>query len=62
MKPEVQQTVKELWEQTSTENLTSIAAVDEYRNDFFRLFGFGFAGVDYEKDIPSLKKIPSINE
>jgi len=62
MKPEVQQKVKELWEQTSTENLTSISAVDEYRNDFFRLFGFGFAGVDYEKDVPSLKKIPSIHE
>ena len=62
MKPEVQQKVKELWEETSNENLASISAVDEYRNDFFRLFGFGFAGVDYEKDVSSLKKIPSILE
>ncbi len=61
MRDDVQDEVIALWEKVLTENVTTISDVAGYRNDFFRLFGFEFSGVDYEEDVESDRKIPSIN-
>lgn len=62
MKPEVQQAVMEQWEKVDTESLEEISDIKGYRRDFFQLFGFETDGVDYEKDVDPVVKIPSIDE
>lgn len=47
----VQSAVEKLWHQVNTENVTEIADVQGYRDDFFTLFGFGFPEVDYDADV-----------
>lgn len=51
MKQEVQQEVDRLWQQVSSENLSQLADLEGYRQDFLRLFGFGLEGVDYQQEI-----------
>ena len=62
MQDDVQQRVLDLWEQVSTENIAEISDVSGYRNDFFRLFGFGFDGVEYDAEVDINRPIPSITD
>jgi enoyl-[acyl-carrier protein] reductase/trans-2-enoyl-CoA reductase (NAD+) len=52
--PEIQAKVEELWPQVTEENLMDISDYKGYNDDFLRLFGFGFDGVDYEADTSPL--------
>ena len=60
MRDDVQNEVAQLWQQVNSENLESISDIRGYRGDFYRLFGFGVNGVDYNKDIDIRVDIPSI--
>ncbi|MDR0590640.1 MAG: trans-2-enoyl-CoA reductase family protein [Puniceicoccales bacterium] len=51
MRDDVQREVKAIWSKISTKNLHELSDFEGYRQDFLRLFGFGIAGVDYEKDV-----------
>ena len=51
LKESVQTKVAELWAQVNTDNLDDLTDFKGYQAEFFRLFGFGFANVDYEADI-----------
>lgn len=51
MVPEVQEAVTRLWEEVNSENIHSLSDLKSYRTDFFRLFGFEFPEVDYEKSV-----------
>ncbi len=51
LQPEVQQTVEELWLQVTDDNLNDISDYQGYKDEFLKLFGFGFDSVDYEQDI-----------
>ncbi len=51
LKESVQAKVAELWEQVNTENLDVLTDFKGYQAEFFKLFGFGFANVDYEADV-----------
>lgn len=62
MREDVQTEVLALWEKVSTENVASISDVEGYRTDFFRLFGFGFADIQYEEEVDNVLDIPSITE
>ncbi|SFS34121.1 enoyl-ACP reductase FabV [Marininema halotolerans] len=62
MKPEIQDAVTRLWSDVKTENIKDISDLKSYREEFFRLFGFEFEGVDYGADVDPEVKIPSINE
>ncbi len=55
MREDVQAEVKRFWETVDTENLLKQADWPGYHSDFLRLFGFGFAGVDYAADVPDEK-------
>ncbi|WP_310603195.1 enoyl-ACP reductase FabV [Anaerosporobacter sp.] len=57
---EVQEKIKALWEEVTTENITDIADIDGYWDDFYTMFGFGIAGVDYSDDIDASVAVPSI--
>ena len=50
MRPDVQEKVAEHWEEATTETLPQIGDLPGYKSDFLNLFGFGFAGVDYQAD------------
>ncbi|WP_281234216.1 enoyl-ACP reductase FabV [Flavobacterium gelatinilyticum] len=60
MREDVQAKVAELWKEATTETLPSIGDLAGYRNDFLNLFGFEFAGVDYQADTNEVVNIESI--
>ncbi len=51
MREDVQNEILNLWETINSENVTEVTNIEKYRRDFFKLFGFGIEGIDYEKDI-----------
>lgn len=60
MRDDVQEKIKTLWEQATSENLSEIGDLAGYKADFLNLFGFGFEGVDYLADTNELILIQSI--
>ncbi len=60
MLPDIQSEVQALWSTIATENLDTHADIDGYFSDFYRLFGFGMDGVDYEADTDPSVLIPSL--
>ena len=60
MREDVQQEVSELWKTISTETLERISDIQGYRDEFYRLFGFGLTQVDYTKDVNPEVEIPSV--
>lgn len=60
MKPEVQQAVADLWNKVTKDNIAEIADIDGYWQDFYEIFGFRIAGVDYDADVEIQGAIPSL--
>jgi enoyl-[acyl-carrier protein] reductase/trans-2-enoyl-CoA reductase (NAD+) len=60
MRADVQEKVAELWIEAVTDNLAEIADLEGYRKDFYNLFGFDVAGVDYKSDTNEMVNIESI--
>ena len=46
----IQGEVKRLWPLVTTENLGELGDLEGFREDFLKIFGFGFDAVDYEAD------------
>jgi enoyl-[acyl-carrier protein] reductase/trans-2-enoyl-CoA reductase (NAD+) len=62
MRSDIQQAVDKIWEGISNENVSQVADIDGYWQDFYNLFGFGFDNVDYDADVDVNVKIDSIRE
>jgi enoyl-[acyl-carrier protein] reductase / trans-2-enoyl-CoA reductase (NAD+) len=60
MTPEVQKLVDERWKIVTTENFTELGDFEGYQTSFLRLFGFGLAGVNYDEDVATDVKVPSL--
>lgn len=60
MRDDVQAEVAKIWPSVTTENIKSLADLDGYCRDFYRLFGFDFANVSYDADINPQVDISSI--
>ncbi|MGZ9676074.1 enoyl-ACP reductase FabV [Flavobacterium sp. GNP001] len=60
MRADVQEKVALLWDQAVTENVAEIGDLEGYRKDFYNLFGFDVAGVDYKADANEMMGIESI--
>jgi enoyl-[acyl-carrier protein] reductase/trans-2-enoyl-CoA reductase (NAD+) len=60
MRDDVQQEVAQLWQDVSNDNLLELSDLEGYREEFYRLFGFGMAGIDYDADVDIMVSIPSI--
>ncbi len=60
MREDVQSKVAELWPLATTENITTIGDLEGYRNDFYQLFGFKVAGINYGEDINELVEIEGL--
>jgi enoyl-[acyl-carrier protein] reductase / trans-2-enoyl-CoA reductase (NAD+) len=57
---QVQAEVAALWATATTENLLEIGDLEGYRKDFYNLFGFDVAHVDYTADTNEMVLVPSI--
>lgn len=51
LKDDIQAKVSAIWNEVNTDNLTELTDFEGYQAEFFKLFGFGFDGVDYEVDV-----------
>jgi enoyl-[acyl-carrier protein] reductase / trans-2-enoyl-CoA reductase (NAD+) len=58
MRPEVQQEIRRIWPEVTTENLAALTDIAGYRSDFLKLFGFGLGGVDYEAEVEPHVPLP----
>ncbi len=51
LRDDVQNQVKQLWPQVTTDNLFELTDYQGYKDEFLKLFGFGIEGIDYEADV-----------
>ena len=51
MDPDIQQRVREIWPQITTDNLNELTDFKGYQTEFIKLFGFGLDSVDYEAEV-----------
>ena len=61
MGEEIQSEVHKLWTEITTENLSDHADLAGYNEDFYKLFGFGLKGIDYDADTEADVAIPSLS-
>ena len=57
LNPETQAKIEALWPQVTEENLFDLTDYKSYNEDFLKLFGFGWDGVNYDADISPLVNI-----
>ena len=60
LRPEIQDAVAALWPTVTTENLYQLTDFQGYKDEFLKLFGFGFSGVDYDEDLSPVVELPLI--
>ncbi len=51
LRDDIQNDIKTLGPQITTDNLFKLTDYQAYKDDFMKLFGFGLQGIDYEADI-----------
>ncbi len=51
MQPDVQSAVMESWDIVTTDNVSELADLTGYWDDFYHMFGFRFENIDYAKDV-----------
>ena len=61
MRSDIQQEVKQMWEVVRTAHARDCKTIKEYNKEFLKLFGFGFAGVDYDADVETDVRIDSLS-
>lgn len=62
MRSDVQDAVAKAWEQINDDNLEQLADISGYWDDFYQMFGFQLADVDYAADVETEVSVPSIGE
>ncbi|MBM4204813.1 MAG: trans-2-enoyl-CoA reductase family protein [Gammaproteobacteria bacterium] len=55
---EIQAEVRRRWALVNTGNLAELGDLSGFREDFLRIFGFGFSGVDYDAEVDPTLGIP----
>lgn len=56
----IQQAVKELWGQVTTDSIDTLTDYKGYHNEFLRLFGFGYNHVDYNAEVSPMVPLQNI--
>lgn len=60
MQDDIQRKIMALWPQITTENIAELADLKGYCDDFYRLFGFNIAGINYDAEVDPVVAIDSI--
>jgi enoyl-[acyl-carrier protein] reductase/trans-2-enoyl-CoA reductase (NAD+) len=60
MRPDVQAEVEKIWNVVTTERIDELSDFEGYQKEFYRLFGFGLAGVDYTAETDPVRPLPSL--
>ena len=60
MNASVQSEIETTWQKIHSDNMSEVADLQGYREEFHKLFGFGMTGIDYEKDVKVDISIPSL--
>jgi enoyl-[acyl-carrier protein] reductase/trans-2-enoyl-CoA reductase (NAD+) len=60
MRPEIQAEVEKIWNVVTTERIDELSDFEGYQKEFYRLFGFGLAGVDYAAETDPVRPLPSL--
>jgi enoyl-[acyl-carrier protein] reductase/trans-2-enoyl-CoA reductase (NAD+) len=60
LRPEVQDAVAALWPVVTTENLYQLTDFQGYKDEFLKLFGFGFSSVNYDEDLSPVVELPLV--
>ncbi len=60
MRPDVQEEIESIWAGVTTETIDDVSDFEGYQKEFYRLFGFGLAGVDYAAETDPVRPIPSL--
>jgi enoyl-[acyl-carrier protein] reductase/trans-2-enoyl-CoA reductase (NAD+) len=60
LREDVQKEVITQWDKINSENIRELTDIEGFRNEFFKLFGFGHQGLDYDVDIDPNVDIPSL--
>lgn len=60
MRPEVQAEIESIWAGVTTETIDDVSDFEGYQKEFYRLFGFGLAGVDYAAESDPVRPVPSL--
>ncbi len=58
LRPEIQREVERLWPLVETGSIDELTDFAGYQEEFLKLFGFGFDGVDYDADVSPEVEIP----
>ena len=58
--PHVQRKVEDLWAQINDDNLFEISDMQGYKEEFLKLFGFGFDEIDYEAEVDPVVPIKNL--
>jgi len=61
MREDVQAEVAKVWPAVTTETIDEVSDFAGYQQEFYRLFGFGLKGVDYDAEAEPLRPIPSLS-
>lgn len=61
MREDVQAEVAKVWDVISTETIPELSDFAGYQKEFYRLFGFGLEGVDYNAEADPIRPIPSLS-
>ncbi|EFG87317.1 hypothetical protein CLCAR_2841 [Clostridium carboxidivorans P7] len=51
MEEHVQKSLSDVWDKITTENVSELTNIDNFRREFFKLFGFEHSDRDYDKEV-----------
>lgn len=60
MREDIQNSITQLWDKSTTETLPETGDLQGYRKDFLNLFGFEVEGVDYKADTNEMLSMPNL--
>ena len=60
MRSDVQEEVSAIWEKINSENIKDLSDIKGYKDEFYKLFGFGLDNINYEEDVNVARECETI--